>query len=984
MDSATAVLLLINQLATGFASSYLAGRFDDAAKGKFGAAVERLATRFRASIESALGRAPDPETTEAVLGEVAAAAESGALSPAEFADGARPTADVVRDLEVGRGVGAGLGTDEAKALLREVLTEVVAETVRLRPAIEEWEKRNWDRNFDLLGAIGEDTRATREDVRVIRETMEGPTKLDDAKAERFEKLYRNWLAKDTSRIRLLGIRTPEVVDFDLETAWVDLGVAALRQTALPGELPGALQEIASLEAMRKRLESVRREWGAAKARSVDAILGHQRRLVIVGAPGSGKTTLMRYVAHLAAKGELRKVGERLTEEPLPFLFLVRSLDFEALPTPEEFIGHLVPNLQGQYPEGFVTQQLAEGRAFILVDGLDECERANHEKVLAWIRNLTTTFGGCRFLVTSRPAGYQTGELRGCGYGEAELEPLGDKQREAFVRRWYRAVAKAAGAPAAGQDARKRADDLLSRIDRTDSVRTLASSPLLLSVLCVVHRRRRQSLPEPRAQLLRECASVLLDEWRRAQLGGRRELVGELDASAKADLVLPLAWWMMEQGTAEVHREDLERIFRGVLSDIQQEPARAGELLDQIRDCSGLLVEQRWEVFTFAHLVLQEYLAAEYAEREGLWDALLGHADDEQWGEVISLAAGLTPKACETLVRSLRDAGHLLLAGRCVAAAVRLGADLRREVIDALVVRVREGAFVDTVEVLEQIGGESVVQRCIQDIQQADVESTKLMACYARMLPAGYEAAYYAAHEDGDARGCADALTSTFAAIEAGVLGVVETARLSAARYGPANAAGFAVLAVVHETVQSVLSVTDRLSAYYVILGASYSAVGRDPYCRMSFSDDWKGPDKAAWEAIDGPWRPAATGAAFVADAMALFGPREWESRAQKAIGTCGRPEQKLYLWSPVAEELEASEFEWAMEQLGGLPGEVYPLLRLCVIHRLRHRWEGQLSEEQQARMQDLITKAEADLEAHFVRFNEMVVEEIQRRVAGNG
>ncbi|MBM3475437.1 MAG: hypothetical protein FJX75_19405 [Armatimonadetes bacterium] len=103
-----------------------------------------------------------------------------------------------------------------------------------------------------------------------------------------------------------------------------------------------------------------------------------------------------------------------------------------------------------------------------------------------------------------------------------------------------------------------------------------------------------------------------------------------------------------------------------------------------------------------------------------------------------------------------------------------------------------------------------------------------------------------------------------------------------------------------------------------------------------------------------------------------------------ALGSCERAEQKLMLWNPIAEELEASEFEWAMEQLGGLPGEVYPLLRLCVIHRLRHRWKGQLSEEQQAKMQELITKAEADLEAHFVRFNEMVEEEIQRRLAGDG
>ncbi|MBM3475676.1 MAG: NACHT domain-containing protein [Armatimonadetes bacterium] len=740
MDSATAVLLLINQLATGFASSYLAGRFDDAAKGKFGAAVERLATRFRASIESALGRAPDPETTEAVLGEVAAAAESGALSPAEFADGARPTADVVRDLEVGRGVGAGLGTDEAKALLREVLTEVVAETVRLRPAIEEWEKRNWDRNFDLLGAIGEDTRATREDVRVIRETMEGPTKLDDAKAQRFERLYRAWLAEDTSRIRLLGIRTPEVVDFDLETAWVDLGVAALRQTAPAGELPEELEEIASLETVRRRLRRARHEAGEP-AGSVDAMLAVQRRLVIVGAPGSGKTTLMRYLAHLAAKGELRKVGRRLREDRLPFLFLVRSLNVKALPRPEEFIARLAPNLEGQYPEGFVTQQLANGRAFILVDGLDECEKANHGKVMAWIRDLTNTFGDCRFLVTSRPAGYQAGELRGCRYGEAELEPVGDVQREAFVRRWYRAAEQAAGGATADQDAKRGAEDLLGRIHRTASVRTLATNPLLLSVLCVVHRYRHESLPERRAQLLDECVDVLLHEWRQAQLGDRPELVGELDASGKAALVRPLAWWMMEQGIAEARREDVRHIFQGVLPAIGEDPARAPELLAHLCECSGLLVEHRAGIFAFAHLVFQEYLAAEHAEDEGEWDALLRHAAHTQWQEVIPMAAGLSAKAARTLVEALKGQKRLALAGRCVATSLRLSPALRREVTEMLAERAGRDPQARTA--LAEIGGEHVVRTCTGMLGQSALEWRRLARACAIALPAAYEAAFCA-------------------------------------------------------------------------------------------------------------------------------------------------------------------------------------------------------------------------------------------------
>ena len=60
---------------------------------------------------------------------------------------------------------------------------------------------------------------------------------------------------------------------------------------------------------------------------------------------------------------------------------------------------------------------------------------------------------------------------------------------------------------------------------------------------------------------------------------------------------------------------------------------------------------------------------------------------------------------------------------------------------------------------------------------------------------------------------------------------------------------------------------------------------------------------------------------------------------------------------------------------------MYPLVRLCVIHRLRHRWEGQLTEAQEAQLLDLVAQAEEDLSAHFVRFDAMVEEEIERRLA---
>src|SRR5260370_176623 len=63
--------------------------------------------------------------------------------------------------------------------------------------------------------------------------------------------------------------------------------------------------------------------------------------------------------------------------------------------------------------------------------------------------------------------------------------------------------------------------------------------------------------------------------------------------------------------AEYPADDVEVIFAAVLGD----PARAKQLLEHIRYRTGLLLERRPNIFAFAHLTFQEYLAA-HAVHEG--------------------------------------------------------------------------------------------------------------------------------------------------------------------------------------------------------------------------------------------------------------------------------------------------------------------------------------------------------------------------------
>jgi hypothetical protein len=128
--------------------------------------------------------------------------------------------------------------------------------------------------------------------------------------------------------------------------------------------------------------------------------------------------------------------------------------------------------------------------------------------------------------------------------------------------------------------------------------------------------------------------------------------------------------------------------------------------------------------------------------------------------------------------------------------------------------------------------------------------------------------------------------------------------------------------------------------------------------------------------------PADTCAALAA-VLEMLDPSTYGDAVREHV-FCGElsPEHTMYLWGPLAEALDSSEADVALAALAGLPGDVFPLLRLCVLRRLEHRWDGQLAESQQTRLADLIGLAEADVEAHFASFAERVSEEMQRMTEG--
>jgi len=303
------------------------------------------------------------------------------------------------------------------------------------------------------------------------------------------------------------------------------------------------------------------------------------------------------------------------------------------------------------------------------------------------------------------AGYDSAPLEN-DFTRYEVRDFEMAEVEQFVRNWYLAVETATegDTPKARRDAAQRASELAAAIRDSAGIRRLVVNPLLLSIVALVHRYRAH-LPDRRVDLYNECVEVLLEHWEAA-----KGLVGRLLPAQKRAVLQSLARAMHKDEVRQLPRAEVERLIAGSLPQVSGEQAKPADVdlfLSEVRERSGLLVEQEMGTYAFSHLTLQEYLAAcEIAgsEDEAERAFLVDHATSEWWQEVLLLYAGMRERDPSPVVQALlardreeREAGesdraHLLLAGECLTEAVKIQPGVRREVEEKL-----EGLFTARLE-----------------------------------------------------------------------------------------------------------------------------------------------------------------------------------------------------------------------------------------------------------------------------------------------
>ncbi|KPA18848.1 histidine kinase [Candidatus Magnetomorum sp. HK-1] len=374
-------------------------------------------------------------------------------------------------------------------------------------------------------------------------------------------------------------------------------------------------------------------------------------LIILGDPGAGKTTFLKYLSLKLAMGhgEDMQIGNRLPVL-VPLSAYANAIAENKSISLNQFIVKYFSEREVDLPLNEMLKQAMEnGSVLYLLDGLDEVQSIGDrikvvDRMLAFFRFHQDKKN--KIIMTSRIVGYRDVRPVSKGLSECTLVDFETDDIKEFVQKWTKAVEKSANLneDLAEQAAIQEEKELLQSVDHNKGVRQLASNPLLLTILALM-KRQGVRLPERRVELYHNYIYTLLKNW---------NLVRSLDGPIGVDLdvletirvLAPLALWMHETspGVGLVKQEGLrlklEEIYtkRGT-----QEPEQAAQnLLNDVHKHTALLLERGPGMYGFIHLTFQEYLAAIAVAQSGQKHSstviytLLDHVTDNTWVELTRL------------------------------------------------------------------------------------------------------------------------------------------------------------------------------------------------------------------------------------------------------------------------------------------------------------------------------------------------------------
>ena len=377
--------------------------------------------------------------------------------------------------------------------------------------------------------------------------------------------------------------------------------------------------------------------------SVTQALYHHHHLLIIGDAGSGKTTLMNWLAITFAKDKPPQRLLRVVQNFLPIVIRLREFitylqplnNFSSVALEKEIPSFLSTHVRFSIFSKWLEESLSLYPCVILWDGLDEiAQEIERKQFLNAIEAFVQRCPNIRCILTTRPYGMEGVKIP-LEFKQTTLQLFDQEESVAFLRMWYKTFYPS-----------QSADKLIRTVQSNVRIKALISNPLLCTLVGIVYQEQGQ-LPHRRVQLYQEVCKIFVARWDECPQISHSGTIGQLSSSTKLKLLERIAYGFQETFSQVTLPEKklIELLIKGLTTlkskgeELYYPPeVEAQNFTDAIWGHRGLLQGKGERNFEFIHRGIQEYLAARYLASQCI-DKIMIHLHEGWWHEVHVLTIG---------------------------------------------------------------------------------------------------------------------------------------------------------------------------------------------------------------------------------------------------------------------------------------------------------------------------------------------------------
>lgn len=373
---------------------------------------------------------------------------------------------------------------------------------------------------------------------------------------------------------------------------------------------------------------------------LDEVIANNHRVVILGDPGGGKSTLSLKLAYDIARSSFSASSAQV-----PLLFVLRDYVEAFRASKDSMVTFLESICRNPYnvepPDGAIEYLLNSGRALVIFDGLDELtDTSLRRKVADFVESFVYRYPSVPVLVTSRRVGYNEAPLDESLFTAVTLAELSDSQVASYAEKWFSLDQTV--------ERKRRKELAASFVRESQFVADLRKNPLMLSLMCGIYASEHY-IPSNRPDLYQKCAQLLFERWDK-----QRGIVIPLPFNAHVRQALnALALQMYSDAKAQkgLTRTRLVSFMTEFLVEKRfDDEAIAEDAANQFVDfCTGrawvltdMGSDTQQNLYAFTHRTFLEYFAATQLVRknytpEKLFDVLHERISQQEWEVVAQLS-----------------------------------------------------------------------------------------------------------------------------------------------------------------------------------------------------------------------------------------------------------------------------------------------------------------------------------------------------------